>query len=368
MIARWIQSISIGQFTTRECFIKTRWKILLSVILVPVVIFYADACRRLVVCSLHYFSSNQHYKNIEDLRLVDRTGIELSRTASRDNLYWANPDWGNPTKHDFANGPTLISDKGKYGYVDQKGSRAIRELFNRARPFSEGLAAVSDVKYSDAAIQDHAHLSYGSAPWHYIDETGKTAFSRSFARVSEFHCGRAIVTTLQRPWNPICINTKGETVFDNPKFMEIYPYSDDGYAIVSTGWPPETSGLIDKSGKLVIDNIRFANFAEGLGAYRDRKTGRFGYMDCSGTIVIAPQFFNAGRFSDGLAPVAIADTGPPGYEYSLCAKYSYGYIDKTGNLLKLDLRKPAGTIKWAGLFRDGQATVQLRTSTDRTSD
>lgn len=63
----------------------------------------------------------------------------------------------------------------------------------------------------------------------------------------------------------------------------------------------------------------------------------WGYIDKTGTIVIQPQYYAAGQFSEGLAAVRLNGT--------------YGYIDKTGNFVirpKYDLALP---------FIDGQAKV-----------
>lgn len=64
-------------------------------------------------------------------------------------------------------------------------------------------------------------------------------------------------------------------------------------------------------------------FAEGLAAVGMAKPGasKFGFLDESGAWAIEPKFENAGRFSDGLAPVAISTEDGRGF---------WGYIDKTG--------------------------------------
>jgi hypothetical protein len=65
-----------------------------------------------------------------------------------------------------------------------------------------------------------------------------------------------------------------------------------------------------------------------------------GYIDRTGNVVIEPQFQGAGDFSEGLASVAISDSG-----------YKEGYIDKTGKIVI----EP----KWdtAGKFSEGLAWV-----------
>ncbi len=65
---------------------------------------------------------------------------------------------------------------------------------------------------------------------------------------------------------------------------------------------------------------RVWDFSEGLAAveFSDAKD-QWGYIDHAGSVVIKPQFGDAGFFKEGLAPVAI--------------HFKYGYVDKKGNLV-----------------------------------
>ena len=64
------------------------------------------------------------------------------------------------------------------------------------------------------------------------------------------------------------------------------------------------------------------SFSEGLAAFREYKfSGKWGYVDLRGEVVIKPQFDEVGFFSDGLAWVRMNDT--------------YGFIDKYGKLVIL---------------------------------
>ena len=328
-------------------------RILLIGFIAILVLFYADGARR-----VYQFFNEKESKQSEspsDNRAIDRAGVEVASgiPASAFNT--------KPT-HEFGNGPDVrcVTLNEKYVFVDESGNQVIPESFRRVRPFSEGLAAVSNVSHTGTPEDDRTHLSFGSEPWHYIDRTGKRAFNREFARVSEFHCGRAVVTTLDRPWNPICIDTEGKTILDNWRFYEIRPFSKDGYAIVSTGWPhPKPSGLVNTDGKLVLNNIRLANFSEGLGAFLDRATGRYGYVDATGKVVIQPQFFEAGPFSEGIAVVAVKDLADTVYEYSTCAKLVYGFVDRSGKVLDVKLKAPHEHIIHASDFKNGKSIVTL---------
>ena len=60
-------------------------------------------------------------------------------------------------------------------------------------------------------------------------------------------------------------------------------------------------------------------FSEGLAAVRigDEKTGKWGFIERTGKVVVTPQFDFASKFSEGLAAVRIGDdkTGRWGYIY-----------------------------------------------------
>ena len=61
----------------------------------------------------------------------------------------------------------------------------------------------------------------------------------------------------------------------------------------------------DKTGELSYETYLLkAGLSEGLAPYRDEKTKKYGYVNESGTWVIAPAFDAAERFQDGYAVVA----------------------------------------------------------------
>ncbi|MBN2223072.1 MAG: WG repeat-containing protein [Deltaproteobacteria bacterium] len=64
---------------------------------------------------------------------------------------------------------------------------------------------------------------------------------------------------------------------------------------------------------------------------------RYGYIDETGKSVIEPHFYNAGHFSEGLAPV--------------CTGEKWGYIDRTGAVVITP------SFYWADEFSDGMAVV-----------
>ena len=78
----------------------------------------------------------------------------------------------------------------------------------------------------------------------------------------------------------------------------------------------------------------------------DATSGKYGYADETGVMVIGPRFDWAGQFLEGLAPVQIqADSGSAGY----------GYIDSTGAVV-IEPR-----FKTAFAFSEGLARVEVAT-------
>lgn len=94
--------------------------------------------------------------------------------------------------------------------------------------------------------------------------------------------------------------------------------------VKSSRHEPTHTGTSERTGTFAI-NPQFDRaprvFSEGLAAVRigDDNTGKYGYIDKTGKMVIAPQFDWALEFSEGLAKIVIANRD--------------GYIDKTGKIV-----------------------------------
>jgi hypothetical protein len=84
-------------------------------------------------------------------------------------------------------------------------------------------------------------------------------------------------------------------------------------------------GYIDLSGKIVIaPQFELAEcFYEGRAAVR--LNGKWGFIDPTGKLAISPEFTSVSSFSDGLAAVFIDASTPQGRVY--------GYIDQTGQMV-----------------------------------
>ena len=77
------------------------------------------------------------------------------------------------------------------------------------------------------------------------------------------------------------------------------------------------------------------SFSEGLVpiTFGDTVSGKRGYMDKKGKIVIEPKFSEARGFSEGLAAFCIGCKKNPQGEYHRLEGGKWGYINKTGEIV-----------------------------------
>ena len=186
---------------------------------------------------------------------------------------------------------------GDWGYIDPQGKFAVEPQFSYAQPFSEGLAAVRDVS-------NRYGYKYG-----YVDHSGKYVIS--------------------------------------PQFDEAFAFSE-GFACVSVS---NLFGYIDKRGAFIIKpqyrSGATHGFAEGL--VWVEVDGKWGCVNEKGENVIGFKFAEPSYFSEGLAPVKVADSNaPPDFPESM------GYVDKTGALVIA----PQFSLAWG--FSGDLARVEVR--------
>lgn len=187
------------------------------------------------------------------------------------------------------------------GFVDKNGKLVLEQS---AQSFSEGLAGF----YSEE------NKKYG-----YIDKSGNVVIEAKFDQVAPFKEGLAMI------------------VIDDYHVEESSGKSINGYI-----------GYIDKKGEVVIppifdyvrrgvstnrvhgDGLYINNrdeeyyFSEGLAAFE--KSGKWGFINKNGQIVIEPQYEGANSFHNGLAKVKKG--------YSNKSFYSeWRYIDRNGKLI-----------------------------------
>ncbi len=182
----------------------------------------------------------------------------------------------------------------KFGYMDKTGKYVINPIYDNARRFSEGFAAVKT-----------------NGKWGYIDTKGKQITDFIFDEVQEFSEGLAAVKIGEK-WG--YINAKGETVIQL-QFDYTWKFSENmSYVKVGNKY-----GFIDKEGSYIANPIYDSakSFSEGFAPV---KVGDlWGYIDKNGTQVIAPRYSHASSFSHGLS--AIRENG------------KWGYVNKKGEMV-----------------------------------
>ncbi len=227
------------------------------------------------------------------------------------------------------------------GYVTPNGEFRIEPRFQRAAPFSEGLA-----------IADNT----------IIDRDGKTVASRlpKIDSDAEYEDG---VVQFGEFGKRGFLDRQGNVVI-KPLFLDVEPFREG----VSQAWVrrgEETFyGYINKSGGWVIQPrfpvpnhghvLRSYPFSDGLaqfrrgseeftdvmyGGEREAVYGRVGYINHSGEVLIEPQFEFGGSFSGGVAPVQL--------------RGKWGLIDKRGRfIVPAIFRKMNGISDGLAAFQD----------------
>lgn len=256
------------------------------------------------------------------------------------------------------------------GYINKEGTLVIKTRGKHLRPFSEGLARLTDYKfdqkthvevYIDAAGKEllklpkvsgedfHEGLTVfhepqidGSTLCGYKDKNGETVVPAHFQGAEDFSEGLAAVTPFGKAGADgfaryIFIDKSGHQAFRST-FKEAGKFCE-GLALVTT--EDSRKAFIDKAGNevnLQLPGQIVSNFSEGLAVV---KVGdRYGYADKNGALVISAKYDLANPFREGLAVVAFNG--------------GFGFIDKGGNTVvepKYD---------WAHHFSDGLALVKKK--------
>jgi len=271
---------------------------------------------------------------------IDRTGrlvlpakFDPTCDPQVDAVTMATPDpyvdWRIHWARDFHEGRCAVRLGEKMVYIDTRGRRVCDELFDSAEDFSQGLARIgrSD-KHGllDTAGRvvlqpafDRIHPFHEGLAWALrggkmgmIDTAGRWVVRPQFRRAYRLPSGRSIV---QNGSKRGVVDDAGRIILA-PQFRYVWPAGDDVFVREKPGrWR-----VMDRKGRLLFrlsaECIR-KPFSGGLLAVR--RNGKWGYVDRSGKVVIAPQFARAGKFSEGLAAASRGGL--------------YGYIDRAGNVV-----------------------------------
>lgn len=234
----------------------------------------------------------------------------------------------------FTDGLAAIQSQGVWGFIDTTGRLVIEPQFISVGLFSEGLATFKDKRYSDKKG--------------YINKLGKVAIEPQFDAAAGFRNGVArvgLATLKGRLVSRIAdVGLECDYHFIDPTGKVVPEPLPQHFA---TGEPHElipfrkddATGYINAGGDVIIQpQFQIASvFSEGLACACEG--GLFGYIDKHGEWVIPPRFQYANDFSDGLAGVRFGDNG-------------WGFIDRAGKEVI------PGKFAWVyGSFRHGVAEV-----------
>ncbi len=206
---------------------------------------------------------------------------------------------------EFSEGLSAVGYRGKKGFIDREGNKAIPFQYNDAGRFHDGLAAVQK-----------------DWRWGYIDHTGKVVIPFQYDEAFEFDGGIAPVKKNGK-WS--VIDKSGNVKFTT-EYKTIYPFNE-GVAKVEIKDKKYservTENLIDTDGKLILSSgySITGNFSEGCIFAMDVQTGLNYFLDRNGNIVIQQSYFTATDFSGGVAAV--------GY-----GSIAYALIDHTGAVIR----------------------------------
>jgi hypothetical protein len=272
------------------------------------------------------------------LGFIDKTGREVipARFSDYRNVQYF------PDLPKFSEGLAPVSEQGRFGYIDCSGKFVIAPRFASARPFSEGIAAVREGTYPQAA---------GKALW--IDHAGRVLYSgqaRHFQ--TDFHEGFLLLADEKNGWEPGYINKNFQwAIASQALFRSSFR---EGFAVFGVGDPASRRfGFIDASGKVVIPASydRASDFSEGLAevctwrpanpSSEEEKIWRCGFVDPTGRVVIPLNFKSVSAFSDGRALAEEQDGNKV-------------ILDKTGRAVRVI----SSSLEVPGQFHEGLAVTR----------
>jgi hypothetical protein len=269
------------------------------------------------------------------------------------------------TKHGLA---AVQSDNGKFGLIDEKGSKVLDFEFERI-DFHAGcdlvFAATAgatyeemyDFKGNQVKVPFAAH--YDAYAYKQLNAiSGKVLvlvnYKFGVANLDGSVFLPAVYDWLRITEKGIFGGKDGRNFFMDHQGVEVFTTTNDCFAfrtdnesIKFRDKATRNYGFMDYTGKVIVpaDFKDLSIYREGMVAFCDLTTGKWGFLDEKGTIAISPKFYKTGDFYNGLAWASEAYDG------------LYGLIDKSGNWVvppkyrnKIDMK----STKAIGFFENGK--------------
>jgi hypothetical protein len=242
--------------------------------------------------------------------------------------------WSGFDKYDMCK----ISNKGKglqlfiFGYIDRSG----KEIFT---PGDETPNFYHDLPAGTA--YDIPSKTYGVK-----DRTGKwvtaPAFDQTMGAVDRYGGFMARLKSDQK-WHYMDVTGKDHGTITTSGLSNIFEIDNDGYYCAEV---PDSSARVAFEDRTISGPIAdckaFGAFSEGLAIIQTGSTGKLGFIDSTGKVVIPCEYDNISPFVNGISLAGKIVGG----------KMLGGYIDKKGKvILPLQYEK-------IGKFQDGNGIVQ----------
>lgn len=266
----------------------------------------------------------------------------------------------------FSDGLAAVKQGGKWGYINEDGKTVIPFQFDKAYPFSEGLAIVGKIEQQEGwhwtgeldewdnwVMEDSLGDAY---VWYILDMTGKTTpltldittWDDDIGDVVDReiplygYCHEVDYIDVEPVFYNGYVNLRAYSIFNNAEYSDIRNVVYD-----------RQGGYLDL-GEWVVDGSlaegRFAAFMPYSVGYR--------FYDEAGNVLLedSGEYTGfAGSFNQGLAPVWFYGN------YELGTDGGYGFIDTTGKLVipaQFDGYFYMNTTTEAKLFNDGIASME----------
>lgn len=189
----------------------------------------------------------------------------------------------------FQHGYARVRINGRWGIMDKNLKMLIPAQYENIEQYGDGL---------------FAYKQYGK--WGYLDETGKVVIKAQYEDVDTFKGGIGIITQNGKKG---AVNTKGQIILQ-AKYDDIWTH-DAKYHKILAAFVGDKVTYFNTSGntftKVNTDFLRGSQDGNGLIAYRDTDTRKWGYLNNQGEIVIKAQYCKMAAFSEGKALVQVCD-------------------------------------------------------------
>lgn len=214
----------------------------------------------------------------------------------------------------------IIEDNGKYGYCNDKGELVTPIIFDDAKNFENGIAAVnigSKEYYEDYGFDDYYDTYNVGGLWGLINKEGQYIIEPSYDYISNFKNGYAIYS-------------KGGELFPNIEDNDEYSLDNEKVHIINSKY-----GILDITGKEVVppiySNIKFLRNGLCAAKLDDNVEEKWIVISPSGEIIIHNKYSNIYSSTNDSMIVVVDGTRIDEYKYS---QGKWGIIDNKGNFIK----------------------------------